>query len=232
MPQPYSETLNPEWSKKQDFTDVVWGDEIFEVVKVGAQRLEASWENLASSWERLIDKSVQRGFLGFGEPLVQPEWLRHMIFEHEKLWPPGLTKKEKLLLRLAQAVSRYFPGEDLSLSDVLSLRSVAGKKLVAPQNSDLTLQAMQSYARIFEQKVALPMWEAFSAESKRAAPKIMQACKKVYGETCGMQEAREMFYGDMDRAWKIKTLKISHVTYKVYGLLNDYIMLEAGTPEK
>jgi hypothetical protein len=41
-----------------------------------------------------------------------------------------------------------------------------------------------------------------------------------------------MFQGDLDRGWKIETLPISHITYKVYGLFNDYILLASGAPSK
>lgn len=227
MSQPYSKFLNSEWAQKQDFTDVVWGDEIFEVVKLGAQRLESSWIQKASNWERLIPKAVKRGFLGFGEPVVRPEWLRLLIFLQEKNLPSGLTSKEKLILKLVQAVSRYFP-KDESLSETLSFRSSPKSHELSPEDPAKSLQALKRFILLYEQEVVNGMWDAFSEESKRAAPKIMKACAKVYGEPCGLQEAREIFYGDMDRAWKIKTLKMSHITYKVYGLLNDYIMLEAG----
>ena len=228
MPQPYSEVLNHEWAKKQNFTDVVWGDEIFEIVQLGAKRLESSWENLSSPWERLIEKAVETGFLGFGDPLMAPERLSFLIFTQEKNWPKGLTPKDKRLLRLARAVSEYTPGKDLSLSEIMSYRANPKGPNIPQASPEESLQALKRYIALFEKKIALPMWDALSKTSKQMAPKIMRACEKVYGEACGMQESREIFYGDMDRAWKAETLKISPTTYKVYGVMNDYIMLEAG----
>jgi hypothetical protein len=229
VPLPYSKSLDNEWARKQNFTNVVWGDEIFEVVKLGAQRLEASWEGAAHNWERLIPKAVKRGFLGWGEPIVRPEWLRHMLFVQEKYWPKGLSPKEKLILRLAVEISRYFPGKDMSFSEILDARANPKAGIIPSGTPEQNLQALKSFALLYEKEVLNVMWDAYSAESKHAAPKIMKACEKVYGEACELQEAREIFYGDMDRAWKIKTLKFSYVTYKVYGLMVDYINLVAGT---
>lgn len=230
MPQPYSETLDAEWAKTQNYTDVFWGDKIFDVTQLGAKKLEASWEKIANPWNTLIDKSVQTGFLGWGAPIVDRRWLSFKLFGLEKFWPKGLTKKERLLLRLAKAVSFYYPLFEQGVITDRKWGLTQDPEKTEPEEA--TLAAMKSYAAKFEAKIAGPMWTSFDKISDEMAPLVSEACREVYAEPCDFQEARGMFQGDLDRAWKIETLGVSHITYKVYGLFNDYIMLSSGASAK
>lgn len=214
MPQPYSETLNAEWAKKQNYSDVFWGDAIFEITKIGANRLENSWVNLAKPWDRLFDKAVQTGFMGWGAPIVDRRWLSYTFFGTEKYWPKGLTKKEKSLLRLAKAVSAYHPRDKGGWT--------VSQGIEGAEPEEATLAAMKSYAEKFEAVIASPMWTVFDDIGDGMAPLIMNACGEVYSEPCTTEESRGMFYGDLQRAWKFETLKWSHITYKVFGLFVDY----------
>lgn len=224
MPQPYSETLNAEWAKNQNFSDVFWGDAIFDITKIGAQKIETSWESLTKPWSKIIDKSVQTGFMGWGAPIVDRRWLSFVLFGVEKNWPKGLTKKEKALLRLAKAISRYNTTEQKGWTVAEGLENI--------ESEEATLAAMKSFAAKFEAGIASPMWTSFDEISDEMAPLIMRACGEVYSEPCTLSESRGMFQGDLDRAWKFETLKWSHITYKVYGLFIDYTTAAIGAPSK
>ncbi len=228
MYKPYSKVLDREWAKTQNFSAVVWGDAVYEIVQLGAKRLEDSWKIATEPWERILHKSVETGFLGFGQNLVNPKALEQALFSREKHWPVGLTEKEKIILRLAKEVSAYHPSPDYTLSEILGLRSDPKAQRVSPESPELILKALKNFAGTFNLKVAHRMWKSYSDTSKHVAPKIMRACEQVYGESCGLEESRGMFYGDMDRGWKAETLKISNVTYRVYGVFLEYLELEAS----
>ena len=221
MAQPYSKTLDSEWTKAQDFTDVVWGDAIFEASLVGAKKLEEAWKDLASSWPKVLGKAVQTGFFGWGKPLVSLPWLHFKFFGHKKHWPQGLTPKELQILELSRRATHYHPTFAENLK-----RNTPDP---TPEPESATLEAFQSLASKFEDHLTFPMWKAYDRISDDMAPLVREACKKVYKEPCSLKESRGMFQGDLSRAWKAETLKVSTVTYKVYGEFIDYIRLVSST---
>ncbi len=230
MPRPYSETLDVAWEAKQDFTDVLRDDAIYKITELGSKRLEVAWVDISKSWNKLIAKSVETGFMGWGAPIVDRRWLTYTLFDHERNWPKGLTTKERLLLRLAIAVSFYYP---LAAQGVYTDRKWGITQ--DPENTEpeeATLAALKSYAAKFEKSIAEPMWAAFDKVSDDMAPLVSEACKEVYAEPCSFAEARGMFQGDLDRGWKLESLPFSSNSYKVYGLFNDYIMLASGASTK
>ena len=210
--RPFSKTLNSEWEKTQDFTDVVWGDAIFEVVQKGAKLIEAEWSKIAAPFDRVLEKSVQT-FFGWGEPITPPQVLRKFLFGLPKYWPKGLTPKERQLLKLAVAVSHYNPKYD------------PDPPQVALPPEEKVLEALRSFAAEFEEKIAFPMWKAYYRIAESLVPQIQEACGRVYTEPCSREDSLGFFLGDFARAWKVESLKVTSVTYRVFGVFDDYVEL-------
>ena len=53
----------------------LYGDCIFDEVLKGATELERKWKGHVRVWDGVFAEAVRTGFLGWGKPLVSPQWL-------------------------------------------------------------------------------------------------------------------------------------------------------------
>lgn len=179
-----------------------YGDCIFDKVQEGALEVQNAWRKLAQPWNSLIDASV-KGFLWMGRS--DRKWLSQALFQPARNWPKGLSAEEKDLLELAKAVSDYAP---VSMDRLLETKTT-------PENAEKTLKALQTYAKLFKKKIALPMWREYRQIAARAGEQIAPLCQSTYGEDCSSQEGLEMFHGDLERGYKLKVLEVDTATYRV-----------------
>ncbi len=207
--------MGPEWERQQtnqSLACVVYGDCIFDVVEKGAKVLEKKWKRIAKPWNRLIDKAVRGRFFGLGSPTVDRRWLAWLIYQPVKRWPSQLTKEEVQILELVVAVSAYHP----DYSEKVDRKSGITSDPERLESSEDSLAAMRQYAQLVKAQIAMPMWRAYENISKDVAQDIIPLCKTVYGESCSESEAKNMFKGDLQRAWKMRTLGVGPPTYTTF----------------
>lgn len=207
------QVLGEKWTQNQDdrvLSCARSGDCIFQEVQKGTSELEASWKKIAPLWNTLIGKAVQGGFLGWGAPLIEPEWLEWVLFQ-PALWPPGLTPEEIQLLRIAKALEEFSPSYG---------KGRVEKSGEFPVN--LRLAVLRKYAALTKKKIVLPMWGSYLEVTERAGKRIAPLCSTVYGESCDTREAENIFQGDLERGWKLKVLEASPPFYRVFPYFLDW----------
>ena len=185
-----------------------FGDCIFDEVQKGAGELNARWKTDTRKWNVLIDKVVKGGFLGLGSPLMDRNWLSHVIF-NQREWPSGLSKEEKQLLKLASAISGYHPAKQYGYAP--------GEKKpeAAASNESLTLEVLRKFVKKFRETIVESMLRSYEQVSDKYAKIIQPLCEQEYSEPCDLAESSGMFQGDMQRAYKIKSLDVDPPTYRV-----------------
>lgn len=183
-----------------------FGDCILDEVQKGAKELEGRWKSDTRKWNALIDKTVKGGFLGLGTPLMDRNWLAHLIF-NQKEWPSGLSKEEKQLLKLANAISGYHPVKQYGYAP--------GEKKPVPVESGDSLEVLRKFIKLFQETIVESMLRSYAKVSDKYAKIIQPLCEQEYSEPCSLDEARNMFNGDMQRTYKVKTLDVDPPTYRV-----------------
>jgi hypothetical protein len=217
-------TLGKDWFEGQSehaLAVAKYGDIIFDIVQEGAQDLQSKWQADARDWNDLIDRAVQGSLLDrlFRDPLDR-DWLSQTLFKPTRQWPSGLTNAEVQILELVRAASALHP---------LHAQGVKVDKLLNPDDPDYGLQeaalvkAMKKYSGLVYKNITIPMWKSYDAAAKNAARKIAPMCEEVYGETCSQDEAVLMFKGDLQRGWKMKTLKMDPSMYQVFPKFLSWI---------
>jgi len=189
------------------------GDCIYDVVQDGALEIEKEWEKIAKPWNLLIDKAVKGRFMGLGSPVVDRRWLSYVLFQPTRVWPSRLSDDEKQLLELARAAAMYHSLADQGVEvDTIRGDTTAPDKI---ESDAATLKAMQKYAALIKQHIALPMYRVYDQVAQEKAKEIMPMCQAVYGESCSEKEAIGIFKGDLQRGWKLSTLMVSPTTERV-----------------
>jgi hypothetical protein len=189
---------------------VQYGDCIYEVVQEGVKDLQTKWTARTRIWDNLIAQAVRTGFMGWGPPLVDQNWLRYVLFQPRRLWPSGLTKREVQMLELAKAASGL---------NRLHTKGIGRKDLDQAETAeaeDRTLAALRKYAQLFDRKVFDSMWADYEKVSKAYGRKIGPLCEERYQEPCSAQDAVNIFQGDIERGLKAKTLDVRVPTYHVF----------------
>jgi hypothetical protein len=217
---------------------VVQGDDIFDQAQLGAKSIDMAWKAKAREWKNLMGRAVKDWVRRYwsdeadvlpgahpklpGTP-VSMTWLYWVLFQGPSNWPSGLGPEEKALLKLAVASAKYAP---LYLQGVKIDRKWDITIDPRDQFSDSqTARAMKKYAAIFKKEVAEPMFKAYRQEAIDKSAIIQRLCAELYKEPCGRQEAADMFFGDMERGWKAKTLDVSPAMYRVFPAYVAWLQL-------
>jgi hypothetical protein len=189
---------------------VQYGDCIYDVVQEGAKSLETKWTSRTRIWEDLIDKAVRTGFMGWGAPLVDRKWLKHVLFLPRSQWPRGLTKREVQMLDLASAAAMMQRQFDTQIDPFRGLRENPDQA----EAEDRTLAALKKYAALFDRQVFDKMWADYDQVSEDYGRKILPLCEQRYQEPCTLQDAINIFKGDLRRGMKAKTIDLKVRTYQ------------------
>ena len=219
--------MNPkvtrEWLQTQsrDLLDAaIMGDPVFKIAEKASLQLEQKWKPLARSWSPLIDKSVKSGLFGWGGDIVDRRWLAKKLFGLPKFWPKGLTEKEKAILKVMRAMVPYHPAHEQGI--FVDSRSGITQEPERIESEEATLKAMRAYAKNYEKKVLLPMWDALDEVLENFASAAEEACNQVYKTPCDFKSAKRMLYGDLLRGWRLETLPFTTTSYRTFGAFLEY----------
>jgi len=196
---------------------VTFGDCIYDVVQEGAKELQAKWVGRARMWNALIDKAVKTGFLGWGTPLVNRQYLSYVLFQPRRMWPHGLSTKEQQILAFAVSAAPLSP----TYTRVDKLRGntdVPDIDEMGVENEARLLAAVQKYARLYEKNIFNPMWDDYDEVADTYGKKIQPLCAAKYNEPCSLLEARGMFNADLANGVKAKTLDVDPSMYRLVPL--------------
>ncbi len=164
------------------------GDDIFKIVKKQAKALNTAMKAYGANVWPLVRK------LGT-EHRVAPNFVMSNLFARESVWPTGLSKNDRRLLRLLTELFLMHGGR-INLRDP---QRGGTRGFLLPEDDKAIHKVFKGLVAASAKDFEKPLLRVFSRLEQQVLPEIQEACKCLYGEECSTKDAEELFDSDFIR---------------------------------